>query len=40
MNGVEGILVARSGESTLIISIDAIQRSMALSIEGYDIEAI
>jgi transcription antitermination factor NusG len=40
MNGVEGILVARSGESTLVISIDAIQRSMAVRIDGYDVEAV
>jgi transcription antitermination factor NusG len=39
LNGVEGILVARSGESTLVISVDAIQRSMAVRIEGYDVEA-
>lgn len=38
LNGVEGILAARSGESTLIISIDAIQRSLAVRIEGYDVE--
>jgi transcription antitermination factor NusG len=38
LNGVEGILVSRSGESTLIVSVDAIQRSMAVRIEGYDVE--
>jgi len=38
LNGLEGILVARSGESTLVVSIDAIQRSLAVRIEGYDIE--
>jgi len=38
LNGVEGILVSRSGESTLIVSIDAIQRSLAVHIEGYDVE--
>jgi transcription termination/antitermination protein NusG len=40
LDGVEGILTARSGESTLIVSIDAIQRSLAVRIEGYDIEPI
>ena len=40
MNGVEGILVARTGESTLVVSIDAIQRSMAVRIDGYDVEAL
>jgi transcription antitermination factor NusG len=38
LDGVEGILVSRSGESTLIISIDAIQRSLAVRVEGYDVE--
>jgi transcription antitermination factor NusG len=40
LSGVEGILVSRSGESTLVISVDAIQRSMAVRIEGYDVEAV
>jgi len=40
LEGVEGILVSRSGESTLVISVDAIQRSMAVRIEGYDVEAV
>ncbi len=39
LQGVEGILVSRSGESSLVISVDAIQRSMAVRIEGYDVEA-
>jgi transcription antitermination factor NusG len=38
LEGVEGILVSRQGESTLIVSIDAIQRSLAVRIEGYDVE--
>ena len=40
LQGVEGILQSRSGESTLVISIDAIQRSMAIRIDGYDVEAL
>lgn len=39
LEGIEGILVSRHGESTLIVSIDAIQRSLAVRIEGYDVEA-
>ncbi len=35
--GVEGILVARSGERTLVISLDAIQRSLSVSVQGYDV---
>ncbi len=40
LDGVEGILVSRSGESTLVVSIDAIQRSLAVRIEGYDVEPL
>ena len=36
--GVEGILVSRSGERALVISLDAIQRSLSVRIQGYDIE--
>ncbi len=38
--GIEGVLTGRSGERMLVISLDAIQRSMAVRIEGYDVEAI
>jgi transcription antitermination factor NusG len=38
--GVEGILTARSGERTLVVSLDAIQRSLSVRIEGYDVEAV
>lgn len=38
LDGVEGIL-AQNGDRTLVVSIDAIQRSLAVRIEGYDIEA-
>lgn len=38
LDGVEGILVSRNGESTLVVSIDAIERSLAIRIEGYDVE--
>ena len=38
LDGIEGILVSRSGESTLVVSIDAIERSLAVRIAGYDVE--
>lgn len=38
LKGVEGVLTGRSGERTLIVSLDAIQRSMSVRIEGYDVE--
>ncbi len=40
LEGLEGILVARNGSQTLVISIDAIQRSLAVRVEGYQVEAI
>ncbi len=40
LDGVEGILVSRSGERTLVVSVDAIERSLAVRIEGYDVEPI
>lgn len=37
--GVEGILVARNGKRSVVVSVDAIQRSLAVRVEGYEIEA-
>ena len=40
LNGLEGVLVSRNGDRTLVLSVDAIQRSLAVSIEGYDVEPL
>jgi transcription antitermination factor NusG len=40
MDGVEGVLLSRNGDRTLVISIEAIQRSLAVRVEGYDIEPV
>ena len=40
LSGVEGILIARNGERTLIVSVDAIQRSLSVQISGYDVEPV
>ena len=40
LNGMEGILVSRKGDRKLIISVDAMQRSLAVQIDGYDVEPI
>jgi transcription antitermination factor NusG len=40
LDGLEGILLSRNGDSTLIISVDAIQRSLAVRVEGYDVEPV
>jgi transcription antitermination factor NusG len=38
LDGVQGILTAHHGQKGLVISIDGIQRSLAVHIEGYDVE--
>jgi transcription antitermination factor NusG len=40
LNGLEGVLLSRNGDRTLVISVDAIQRSLAVRVEGYEVEAI
>ena len=40
LEGLEGILVARRGESTVVLSVDAMQRSLSVQIDGYDLEAV
>jgi transcription antitermination factor NusG len=37
--GIEGVLVARNGSRSLVVSIDAIQRSLSVRVEGYELEA-
>lgn len=40
LNGVEGILQAKNGDMSLVISVELIQRSLAVRVEGFDIEAL
>ena len=40
LDGLEGIFVKRGGLDTLVISVNAIQRSLALSVRGYRLEAL
>jgi transcription antitermination factor NusG len=40
MDGVEGVLLASTGDRTLIVSVDVIQRSLAVRIEGYHVEPV
>ena len=40
MDGIEGVLVARDGERKLVVSIDTIQKSLVVSIRGYDVEPV
>jgi len=39
LDGLAGILVSRNGNHTFVISVDAIQRSLAVRVEGYEVEA-
>lgn len=38
LDGVEGILLAQNGNRQLIISVEPIQRSISISVEGYEVE--
>jgi transcriptional antiterminator NusG len=40
LDGIEGILIARDNSRTLVISVEPIQRSLAIHIEGYDIQPL
>lgn len=39
LDGVEGILAAHKGDQSLMISIEPIQRSLSIRIQGYTLEA-
>jgi transcription antitermination factor NusG len=40
LDGIEGILVARNGNHTLVISLEPIQRSLAVRVDGYDFQPV
>jgi transcription antitermination factor NusG len=40
LDGVKGIFISRNGDHTLVISLDALQRSLQVRISGYDIEIL
>jgi transcription antitermination factor NusG len=40
LEGLEGILVAHNGDQKLVISVDAIERSFSIHIDGYDVELV
>lgn len=40
LDGMEGILVSRDGSKALVVSIDAIERSLLVRIEGYHVESL
>jgi transcription antitermination factor NusG len=40
LNGMEGVLAAVENERSLVISIDLIEKSVAIRIEGFEVEAV
>ena len=40
LDGVEGLLVAINGNKSLVISVESIPSSIAICIEGYDVEIL
>jgi transcriptional antiterminator NusG len=40
LDGIEGILVRRNSDASLIVSVQLIQRSVALRMDGYDVEPV
>jgi transcription antitermination factor NusG len=40
LDGIEGLLTARNGDRTLVISVEPIQRSIAVRIDQYQVEAL
>lgn len=40
LDGIEGVLVARNGDRTVVISVEPIQRSLAVRIDDYQVEPI
>ena len=40
LEGMEGIFLSENGDDSLVISVDAIQRSLAVRINGYDVEPL
>lgn len=40
LDGVEGIFLSENGDHSLVVSVDVIQRSLAVRIDGYDVEPL
>ena len=40
LEGVEGLLVSRDGGRNLIISVEPIQRSLSINLDGYNVEPV
>jgi transcription antitermination factor NusG len=40
LDGMEGILVDHGGEQSVVVSVELLHRSVAIRVEGYDIELV
>ncbi len=40
LDGVEGILVSKDSDQTVVVSVDLLRRSLAVQINGYDLEGL
>jgi transcription antitermination factor NusG len=40
LDGIEGIFMRQGEDQSLIVSVDLLQRSVAIRVEGYDIELV
>jgi len=40
LSGIEGILIRRNGTRRLVISVDSLERSLSLCVEGLEVEGI
>jgi transcription antitermination factor NusG len=40
LDGLEGVLLSKNGDNTLVVSVEAIQRSLAVRIDGYQVERV
>src|SRR5258705_87026 len=40
MDGVEGVFLSENGDQSLVISVEVIQRSLAVRIDGYEVKPI
>jgi transcription antitermination factor NusG len=40
LDGIEGILAEKDGERKVVISVDAIEKSLAIHIKGYEVEPV
>jgi len=40
LDGVEGVLASQGKDQSLVISVELLQRSVSIRVEGYDIELV